>query len=191
MLRSFATAFLVLAVTFQAAQASAQAQPAGSSGDVPVTTDGHRINGNVAGTIGLGLLGAELGLILTPAVGLQDHTWAWIVFPALGAAGGALAGGFAFDPHDPGPKVTLSLMGVGMALVIPAIVGALALKDRRNNRSLENRLEGGGAIRLSKHGTKLGVPDMGAAPVYTAAEQQRFNVAQRSAFQVSLVSGRF
>ncbi|MFT3921521.1 MAG: hypothetical protein QM778_03200 [Myxococcales bacterium] len=189
MLKSFATALLVLAVTFQASEASAQAQPTDSS--EVITTPGHRLNGNVAGTIGLGLLGAEVGLILTPTFGLQDHWWAWVLFPTVGAAGGAVAGALAFDPHDPGPKVTLTLMGVGMALVVPAIVGAMALKDRKNNRALENRLEGGGAIRLSKKGTRFGVPDVGATPVYTAAEQQRFGVTQRSAYQISLVSGRF
>jgi hypothetical protein len=190
MLRSFAAALLVLAVTFQAAGASAQSATPDSS-DAPITSEGNQINGNVAGTIGLGLLGAELGLILTPAFGLQDHVWAWVVFPTVGAAAGALAGGFAFDPGSPGPAVTVTLLGVGAALVIPAIVGALALKDRKTNRALENRLEGGGAVRLSKEGTKFRLPDVASVPVYSAAEQQRFGVAQRNQIQVSLVSGRF
>lgn len=190
MLRSLATAFLVLAVTFQAAEASAQATtPNGSN--TPITSDGNDIRGNVAGTIGLGLLGAELGLILTPAFGLQDHVWAWIVFPTVGAAGGALAGAFAFDPGNPGPEVTVTLLGVGAALLIPAIVGALALKDRRSNRSLEKRMESGGAIRLSKEGTRFRLPDVSSVPVYSAAERQRFGVNQRSQVQISLVSGRF
>jgi len=188
MLRSLATAFLVLAVTFSAAGASAQAT---NGGNTPVTSDGNDIRGNVAGTIGLGLLGAELGLILTPAFGLQDHVWAWIVLPAVGAAGGALAGGFAFDPGNPGPEVTVTLLGAGAALLIPAIVGALALKDRRSNRALEKRMESGGAVRISKNGTRFRLPDVASVPVYSAAEQQRFGVSQRSQVQISLVSGRF
>lgn len=191
MLRSFATALLVFAVTFQTAEASAQTQTPNTTGNAPITTDGKDINGNVAGTIGLGLLGAELGLILTPTFGLQDHWWAWALFPTLGAAGGALAGGFAFDPGSPGPAVTVTLLGVGAALVIPAVVGALALRDRKNNKSMENRLEGGGAIRLSRQGTRFSIPDVSSRQVYSAAEQQRFGVNQRSAIQVSLVSGRF
>lgn len=190
MLRSFAAAVLVFAVTFQSAEASAQTQTPDSS-NTPITSDGKGINGNVAGTIGLGLLGAELGLILTPVFGLHDHWWAWALFPTLGAAGGAVAGALVFDPGSPGPEVTVTLLGVGAALVIPAVVGALALRDRKSNRAMENRLEGGGAVRLSKQGARFRMPDVGSRPVYSVAEQQRFGVAQRTAFQVSLVSGSF
>jgi hypothetical protein len=185
MSRSFAAALLVFAVTFQVAEASAQTQ------DALITSDGKDINGNVAGTIGLGLLGAELGLILTPVFGLQDHWWAWAVLPTVGAAGGVVAGALAFDPGSPGPAVTVTLLGVGMALIIPAVVGALALKDRKTNRAMENRLDGGGAVRLSRQGTRFRIPDVASTPVYSAAEQQRFGVAQRNAVQVSLVSGSF
>jgi hypothetical protein len=48
------------------------------------------------GTIGLGLVGAELGLIIPSVSGLSD-AWALAVFPVVGAAGGALAGYFALD----------------------------------------------------------------------------------------------
>lgn len=183
-----AVAVLVFTVTLQASSASAQTAGGGSGA---VTSDGERIKGNAAGAVGLGLLGAELGLILTPTFGLQKHWWAWVLLPTVGAAGGAVAGALAFEPRSPGPAVTVTLLGVGLGLVIPAVVAALAIKDRRNNRQLENRLESGGAIRLSKSGTKLGVPDLGVAQVYSQAEMQRFNTPQRSAYQVSLLSGRF
>jgi hypothetical protein len=174
---------LVLSLTLQTAGASAQdaSDPVGP---------GEKVKGNVAGTVGLGLLGAELGLILTPTVGLQDHWWAWTLFPTLGAAGGVLAGVFAFDEGDPGPKVTASLLGAGLALALPAVVGAVAIRDRRRHGSME-RIEGGGVIRVGARGTRVGVPDVGTAPVYTVAEQTRFGVAQRSAVRISLVSGRF
>jgi len=48
------------------------------------------------GTIGLGLVGAELGLIIPSVSGLNE-AWALSVFPIVGAAGGALAGYFALD----------------------------------------------------------------------------------------------
>jgi hypothetical protein len=191
-LKSLAFALLVSGITIGVtSHASAQAASDDAAGGTPITSHGHRINGNVAGTVGLGLLGAELGLILTPAFGLQDQLWAWIVFPSVFAAGGAVAGGLAFEPHSPPPAVTTTLIGVGIGLIIPAIVGAIALKDRRRSKALENRMEGGGAIRLSKKGADFHVPSMGPAPVYSAAEMQRFGVAQRSHFLVSLVSGRF
>ncbi len=188
-LNLLAVAVLVFTVTFQVSSASAQA--GGGAPGAVVASDGDSIKGNIAGTVGLGLLGAELGLVLTPTFGLQNHWWAWVLLPTVGAAGGAVAGALAFDPRSPGPEVTVTLLGVGLALVIPAVVGALAIKDRRNNRAMENRLQGGGAIRLSKRGTKVGLPDMGVAPVYSHAEQQRYGVSQRNAFQVSLLSGRF
>lgn len=151
---------------------------------------GDDIKGNIAGTIGLGLLGAELGLILAPSVGLHDKWWAWVLFPTVGAAGGAVAGVFVFDEGDPGPAVTVSLLGAGFALAVPAIVGAVAIKNKRANREPKESLEGG-VLRFGKAGPRWGVPSVGAAPAYSPAEQLRFGLAQRNIVKVALVSGRF
>lgn len=153
--------------------------------------DGDDVKGNVAGTIGLGMLGAELGLVLAPAVGLQNHWWAWVLFPTVGAAGGAVAGALAFDPGSPDPAVTVSLLGAGFALAIPAIVGAVAIKNRRNNRQPTESVEGGGVLRFGKVGSRWGVPAIAAVSVYSPAEQLRFGVQQRNVVKVPLVSGRF
>ncbi|MBC7173576.1 MAG: hypothetical protein H5U40_14140, partial [Polyangiaceae bacterium] len=48
------------------------------------------------GLVGMGLLGAEIGLSVPALAGL-DATWALIVFPIVGAAGGAISGHYAFD----------------------------------------------------------------------------------------------
>lgn len=154
------------------------------------TTTGDRIKGDVAGTVGLGLLGAEVGLFLPPAFNLQDHWWAWVLFPALGATGGALAGVFAFEPGSPDPAVTVSLLGAGMLLAVPAVVSAAALSARRRGRDLE-RVENGGLLRFSKRGAELGAPSISSASVFTPAEQQRFGLPQRNSTRISLVSGRF
>jgi hypothetical protein len=183
-LQVLAGVFLVLSLSLQSVRASAQDNGA------PVGP-GDEIKGNVAGTVGLGLLGAEVGLILTPAVGLQKHWWAWALFPTLGAAGGVLAGVFAFDEGDPGPAVTGSLLGAGLVLAIPAVVGALAIRDRREHGSVERKLEGGGVVRLSRRGGELGVPSISMAPVYSAEERARFDLPQRHSMRISLVSGRF
>jgi peptidoglycan/LPS O-acetylase OafA/YrhL len=152
--------------------------------------DGKDVKGNVAGTIGLGMLGAEVGLLLTPAFNLQDKWWAWALFPTVFAAGGAVAGALAFDPGNPDPAVTISLLGAGFALAVPAIVGAVALKNKRQNRDRAES-ESGAVLRLGKVQRRWGVPAISTAQVYSLAEQQRFGFAQRSVLRVPLVSGRF
>lgn len=147
------------------------------------------IKSNIPGTIGLGLLGAEVGLLLTPAFKLQDRWWAWVLFPTLGAAAGAVPGALLFDENSPKPAVTISLLGAGMALAIPAIVGAVALKNKRDNA--EPKYEGGAVLRLGKVNRRWGVPEVGAEAVYSAAEQNRFGLTQRTFLKVPLVSGRF
>ncbi len=72
------------------------------------------------GTIGLGLVGAELGLII-PSVSGLNKAWALAVFPIVGATGGALAGYFALD--KPGrSKGSVAALVVGLAGVMPAIL---------------------------------------------------------------------
>jgi hypothetical protein len=170
-------AAFTVAVLSQAVPAHAQ-----SSGD--------EVKGNIAGTIGLGMLGAELGLVLTPTVGLHDQWWAWVLFPTVGAAAGAVAGALVFEAGDPGPAVTVSLLGAGFALAVPAIVGAVAIKNKRANREQKESLEGG-VLRFGKVGSRWGIPAVGAAPVYSRAEQLRFGLNQRNIVKVALVSGRF
>jgi hypothetical protein len=152
--------------------------------------DGDDVKGNVAGTVGLGLLGAEVGLLLPPAFKLQDRWWAWVLFPTLGAAAGAVPGALLFDAGDPDPAVTVSLLGAGMALAIPAVVTAVALKNRRDNAE-PKELQGGAVLRLGKVNGRWGIPAISTAQVYSAAEQTRFGVQQRSIVKLPLVSGRF
>lgn len=85
-----------------------------------------KVQADFKGAIGLGLVGAELGGVIPALVGVDaDTTWAYIVFPAVGAAGGAIGGYFALDKPD---RVELSIaaLTLGMALVIPAFVITLS-----------------------------------------------------------------
>lgn len=176
-MRKHAVKALVLACVV--ALLSSQAQVA--------RADGDDVKGNIAGTVGLGLLGAEVGLLLVPTCKLQDHWWAWVLFPTVLAAGGAVAGALTFDPGDPKPAVTVSLLGAGMALVIPAVVGAVAIKDKRNSQ--ESAMDGG-VIRFGSN-RRFGIPAVSTRPMYSAAERLKYGVAQRTVVQVPLVSGRF
>lgn len=181
LLKCLAATLLTLSV------ASLPAQPVFAQ--EPVTA-GDRIKGDIAGTVGLGLLGAEVGLFLPPAFNLQDHWWAWVLFPTIGAAGGVVAGIFAFEPGSPDPAVTVSLLGAGMLLAVPAVVSASALTSARRGRNIDHA-QNEGLLRVGKQGTSVGVPSVVSAPVFTQAEQARFGLPQRSSTRVSLISGRF
>jgi hypothetical protein len=80
------------------------------------------------GIIGLGLIGAELGLIIPAIAGIRDEWWPYLVFPLIGAVGGGIGGYFveqATQPFD--AEVDVALMAIGMVLIVPTIVGTLAL----------------------------------------------------------------
>ncbi|MGB8222624.1 MAG: hypothetical protein WCF10_08550 [Polyangiales bacterium] len=125
------------------------------------------------GTIGLGLVGAELGLIIPSAAGLNE-TWALTVFPIVGAAGGALTGYFTLD--KPGrEKGSVAALVVGLAGVIPAILVTVKgvrqerqdrwepspridLRTEKEQRAFEMAEAGSGLIRRSRSGLRVAVP---------------------------------
>lgn len=84
-----------------------------------------QVEADFKGAVGLGLVGAELGAVIPALVGVEA-TWAYIVFPAIGAAGGALGGYFALDNSG---QVELSVVALtaGMALILPALIATLQL----------------------------------------------------------------
>ena len=98
--------------------------PAGAAAQDPV---GEQVTSSPKGLIGLGLIGAELGLVIPAAAGLDD-TWALVTFPIVGAAGGAIAGHFLIDNNDK-PKIGVAMLVTGLALVVPALVLTLSLTD--------------------------------------------------------------
>lgn len=79
------------------------------------------------GIIGLGLIGAELGLIIPAIAGVRDEWWPYVVFPLIGAVGGAIGGWAVEQNTQADPEVDVALMAVGMVLIVPTIVGTLAL----------------------------------------------------------------
>ncbi len=99
------------------------------------------------GILGLGIVGAEIGFML-PAIivgagGRElDEWWAYVLFPVVFAAGGAVAGYFLLEeptqivpptPTSPArrvsgyPEAAVAVLAVGMALIVPTFVGVLAL----------------------------------------------------------------
>jgi len=178
--------------------AEAQTQPLVFN-DLPATPKG---------TIGLGLVGAELGLII-PSVSGLNKIWALTVFPVVGATGGALAGYFALD--KPGrEKGSVAALVVGLAGVIPAIlVTVKGVREERQNRweptpQIQLRTEkeqrafeiveaGPGLLRRSRSGLRVAMPGLSfSRKAQPDAETARLGgLRDRTEMRLSLASGVF
>jgi len=153
------------------------------------------VDKDVKGTVGLGLIGLEVGMLMPGITGLTD-AWAWAVFPAIGAAGGVVGGIFAFEQRDSAkPKAAVATLGIGIGLAIPMAVASLALANKRKRddefqslaekRQLAAAKAGSGLLRVSPEGTFVRVP--GIAPLLGRAADGR----RSRGTLVSLFSGRF
>jgi hypothetical protein len=191
-LRSVGMTVLVLGVSFAPAMSHAQ-----SSGK-PVAAD-------FKGAVGLGLIGAELGAVIPALAGL-DAAWGYIVFPVIGAAGGAVGGYFALD-HAGHAQLSVVALTAGMALVIPALVATLSLtaynptSDSETQRAGSSGLasvqaarraklaaraaSGTGMLRVSEGELALAAPGVAIVPTTDKGELRVAGVS------VSLLSGRF
>jgi hypothetical protein len=149
--------------------------------------------------VGLGLVGAELGAVVPAIVGVRA-TWAYIAFPAVGAAGGALLGYFAIDSNDK-PELSVAMLAIGMGLVLPALVVTLSLtaydpeidaeppaqgqRARSRARAVQARLERGpGLVQLAEGQLALSTPGIALIP---SGERQ----LKPAGASLSLFSGRF
>lgn len=115
-------AIVRLSVTLLVASVAVAALPESAHAQ---TTDGFNdLGASPKGAIGLGLIGAEIGLVVPAALGL-DETWSLIVFPVVGAAAGALGGHYGIDENDM-PELAVAMLATGIVLIVPAIVGTMA-----------------------------------------------------------------
>ena len=194
-LRFIAVAVLSLSVAVTSVASTAQAQ--------------DKVDADFKGAVGLGLVGAELGAVIPALAGL-DATWAYIVFPIIGAGGGAAAGYFAID-NAGHAEASVAVLTAGMALVIPALVvtlwataydpddepsgmtpGASFARARVRpvlsasaQRQAALARAGTGAVRLVDGKLALAAPGVGLVP---GVERGEMRVAGAN---VSLLSGRF
>ncbi len=115
------TALTIAVVGATPSQVSAQACTGGAC--TPVRPDGK-------GMIGLGLLGGEIGLIVPAIIQNAARTnewWPYLVFPLIGIGAG-IGGGYALELATPTqPEVDVGILIGAMVLIVPAIVGTLAL----------------------------------------------------------------
>lgn len=169
------------------------------------------------GLFGLGILGAELGLVIPAAAGL-DQWWALVVFPAIGAAGGALGGYYGLDRNNQ-VEASTAILAISIALIVPSVVLTVALRSydaddedvesvddegappasaaaeaeasaRRRSESIARA--GSGLVRRSEYGLHLGMPGVavsGRGP--TTREDFLMGVRPTTEVRVSLFSGVF
>lgn len=184
----------------------------GSTTEVDTGSE-NELDANVKGMVGLGLIGAELGFVL-PAVAGLNETWAFIVFPIVGASAGAVGGYFLFDSGSGSPELSVAMLTAGMALIIPATVITLAAtsydpeeeptvitaehasaaRPRARARSVSQmaRRAGNGLVRWSDDGLFLAVPAI--VPVVhptTPAEARLPGTVRPTELRVSMLTGRF
>lgn len=137
------------------------------------------------GTIGAALIGAELGAVI-PALAGVDDAWPYIVFPVIGAGAGVALGALVVDQSSTDPAIGVSLLVLGTAGLIPALVVTFAataydpdddnvsvddgFAARRVPRSaarsaqLAARAAGPGLVRVSPAGLFVGAPGVVVAP---------------------------
>ena len=120
--RFFGVALLGAALTVS----SASVAPGRAEAQGSVT----RVQPDGKGIIGLGLIGAELGLFIPAIVQNAARTnewWPYLVFPLIGAAGGAVGGYFLEQGTRSSPEIVVAFMIAGMVLIVPTVIGTLAL----------------------------------------------------------------
>src|SRR4051812_1582905 len=180
-------ALLATAVVLSPGHAQAQ----GNSGTKTVAVEEHPLSADFKGTIGVGLLGAELGFVIPALAGARD-AWIYIVFPVVGAAGGALAGYFVLEKGDHAELAVASLVA-GMALVVPALVVTLAATayEPATEAAMAANAAGSGLVRWSDRGVYVAPPAISSGPTITPQEALRTGAPRNSSVRVSLVSGRF
>ncbi len=165
----------------------------------------ERVDAVPKGTIGLGLIGAEIGFVVPALAGLHEP-WAFIVFPIVGAAGGAVGGYFGID--DPGyEEASVAVLAASMALIIPTVVITLMATryDPEDDESTEpgnaavqlaqarrQALQDGlGLVRLGKKGLRLDMPGVHVQLAYTRQELRQYQVEQQPELHVPIFSGSF
>lgn len=173
-----------LALSLCAAPQAALAQDSEAEEDKTIPAD-------FKGMIGLGLIGAELGFVI-PAVSGLHETWAFIVFPVVGAAGGAAAGYFLLEKGEGEPEIAVASLTAGMALVIPALIVTLAATSYEPEEATQVAdLQNPGLVRFSDEGVRLSAPRVAVERGASDRESLRTGASTADTVHVSFVSGKF
>ncbi|MCA9581537.1 MAG: hypothetical protein KC416_07060 [Myxococcales bacterium] len=169
--------------------------PSEASAQAAVASPKTDLDSNIQGLVGLGLVGAELGMVVPAAFGL-DGIWTWLVFPVALGAGGAVAGPFLIDQNNEVGAGVGVLVG-GMALLVPSLVLTLALTayDPDEDGRIEKEEiptayrgpgDGAGLVRYSGDGAlRVALPGVSYVPAAVT------DSGQHSEVHVPVLSGSF
>jgi hypothetical protein len=207
---AFGNRTLVLLLSVLLVLAFLGPSPAMAANTKKDTSSEQRVKADYKGMVGLGLIGAELGFVVPTALGL-DKTWSLIVFPLVGAAGGAAAGYFLLEKGDGHPNAAIAVLVTGMTLVIPAAVltvwatsyrpkdeptkvpSEISVKVQASHSDAQQmaRAAGSGLVRVSPDGVFLGAPAIVPTFGGLSKSDKGFVLQSRSELQVALVTGKF
>lgn len=207
----------VAAITLALSLAVTAVDPARADAQAPVLVQQES---GFKGLFGLGILGAELGLVIPAAAGL-DQWWALVVFPAIGAAGGALGGYYGLDRNNQ-VEASTAILAISIALIVPTVVLTVALRSydaddedvqsadgdsedeaapaspaaeaeasaRRRSESIARA--GSGLLRRSEYGLHLGMPGVAVSSRgATTRDDLLLGVRPTTEVRISLFSGVF
>lgn len=202
-------AVLVSVVATSMTGSVSYAQSASTEVPAPATIDP-----SPKGVIGLGLIGAEIGLLAPALAGMRD-AWAYITFPVIGAVGGGFAGYYLLEKNASSPDLAVASMAVGIGLVIPTVIATLALTSNHatveteqvtrsapqasapqaakanQNASKSATSEAASGVIAQTHGVSVHMPMVSLVPAYSAEELQKLRVSQRSELHLSLLNVSF
>lgn len=127
--------------------------------------EGNPVDPDFKATVGLGLVGAELGFVVPALAGLHE-TWAFVVFPIVGAGGGGAAGYFLIEKGTDSPELSVAMLATGMALIIPSMVLTLSATayDPEDEVIEAGRAGPQALVRVTERGVRVGAPAIGYSP---------------------------
>lgn len=105
------------------------------------TNADEKVSPTAKGVVGGAFLGAEVVMIPMAIAGVKP-VWPYLVFGAVGAAGGGIGGYFVEQNVDDG-RIPLYMLAGGLALVLPTVVLTLnATRYRASENYRENSAPG-------------------------------------------------
>jgi hypothetical protein len=191
---------LLVAAVLLHAQPRAAAQDDPQITPAPPAARERHPSADFKGAIGLGLIGAELGFVIPALAGARD-VWPYIVFPIVGAAGGAIAGYYWLERGEGDPELAVAALVTGMALALPATVVTLAamayepdteLRPTAGQRSARAAASAGpGLLRVSERGLFVAPPAVAVGTSIGVREALRTGASRSRGVRVALFSGVF
>lgn len=155
------------------------------SGDAQAQT---QVSVDGKGVAGGALLGGELGLFVVSATGAKS-AWPYYVVPGLMAVGGGIGGYFLENSLTSEPAVPYLMMGVGMGLIIPAIIVTISANQYQPPDG-DDGTPADHAVSAPASGTTVTAPGGGSSTTAPGAgpAKRSLDHASRAAFPSALLN---